>query len=58
MKRIEIKYTDFKESGLMVNELRFDQGNIVLSHPDFSTEYINRSFVKSVRIWREDEIPV
>lgn len=59
MHRIGIKYTDFKESELLVNNLKFDQSQLILDHPDFSTEYINRSFIKSVRVWKEgSDIPV
>lgn len=57
MHRMSIKYTDFKESEILVTAWKFEQSQLVLDHPDFSVEYINRQYIKSVRVWKDD-IPV
>ena len=59
MQRIRVKWNDFKEDDILVNGITFEQTGIVVDHPDFSKEYLNRQFVKSVRVYKEQtDIPV
>ena len=59
MQRIRVKWNDFKEDDILVNGIKFEQTSIVVDHPDFSQEYLNRQFVKSVRVYKEQtDIPV